>query len=128
MGSEHFLDETRWPLLSRRRKFRIGDMMAAVVMIAIGLAAVSRPELPRGGTVSVGAFVVLCLGLQWAQWGLASIPTNRPAIGVLLGALSAIIAVLVIFGLVFLGLAFPQVAALLIVMMLILVVHLATWD
>jgi hypothetical protein len=128
MGCEHFLDEAHWPLRSRRRRLRIGDMMAAVIMTAVGLAVISRPELPGGAKATVGAFVVLCLGLQWAQWGLASIPAAKPAMKGFLGILSTIIAMSIVVGLVFLGLVYPQVAALLVVMMLILVVHLATWD
>jgi hypothetical protein len=128
MGGEHFLDEAHWPLHSRRRRLRIGDMMAAVIMTAVGLAVVSRPELPGSAKATVGAFVALCLGLEWAQWGLASISATQPAKKALLGTLSSIIAMSIVVGLVFLGLVYPQVAALLVVMMLILVVHLATWD
>ncbi len=128
MESEHFCEGTHWPLRSRRRRLRIGDMMAAVATTAVGLAAVILPEVTGGGRLFVGAFALFCQGLQWAQWGLASIPDNQPAITMLLGALSSIIAVSLFIGLVVLGLVFPQVAAIFSVMMLISVVYLTTWG
>jgi hypothetical protein len=128
MGSEQFLEGTRWLLRSRRRRLRIGDMMVAVIMIAIGLAAVSLPELTNGERLFLGALALLFPGLQWAQWGLAGIPATRPVITIVLGALSSIMALAMFIALVVMGLIFPQGAALLSVMMLFMVVYLTTWD
>jgi hypothetical protein len=128
MGNEHFVDETPWLLPYRRRRLRIGDMMAAVVVTAVGLAAVSLPGLAGGARCFIGAFALLYVGLQWAQWGLASIRTSEPLITLLLGAVSSITAISMIIGLVGLSLVFPQVAALFSVMLLVLVLHQATWG
>jgi hypothetical protein len=128
MQREHFFDGTPWPLSSRRRRLRVGDMMAAVFMTSLGLAAVSLPELASGQRLFLGAVAISCLGLLWTQWTLASIPDTRPAVTTVVGALSAIIALSVFVGLVVLWFVFPQPAGLFSVMMLVLVVHLATWD
>jgi hypothetical protein len=128
MDTNYSFDGTPWPLHSRGRRLRIGDLMAAVVIVALGLAAVSLPEVTGGARWLLGAFALFCLGMLWAQWWLASIPTARPAITALLGALASIIALSMFASLVVLWFAFPQAAALLSVMMLILVVYLPTWD
>jgi hypothetical protein len=120
-------ERTRWQLHSRRRRLRIGDMMAVVVITAIGLAAVTLPELDGGGRVLLGVVAILCLGLQWAQWGLASVRVMHPAINGLLVALSFIVTLSIFICVVVLGLIFPHVGAFLSVTMLIFGVYLTTW-
>jgi hypothetical protein len=130
MGHDHFLDGTPWLSRPRRRRLRIGDLMVVVAMTALGLTAVCLPELTGGERFLLGALALAFLGLQWAQWGLASIPVanSRPRMTILLGVLSSLMALSMFIFLIILGLAFPQGAALLSVMMLILVVYLTTWG
>ncbi len=68
-----FFDGTPWTLRLRCRRLRIGDMMVAVGMTALGFAAVSLPELTGGARLFLGAICTSCLGLLRAQWALASI-------------------------------------------------------
>jgi hypothetical protein len=130
MGRESFLEGTDWVLRTRRRRFRIGDLMVAVAMTAIGLCAISLPDLTGGERLFLGGVTLVFLGLQWTQWGLASLSANRsrPAKTVALGVLSSLLAMAMFTALVILGLVFPQGAALLSVMILIQVVYLTTWD
>lgn len=128
MPPESSFDGTPWPLQSRSRRLRIGDVMAGVVMAALGLAAVSPRELSGGARVLLGAFVLLSLGMLWAQWGLASVTAARPAVTALLGALASIIALLTFASVLALWFAFPQAAALLSVMLLLFVIYMTTWD
>jgi hypothetical protein len=128
MERELFFDGRPWPLRSRCRRLRVGDVMVAIVLTALGLAAVSPPEMTVGARLFLGAFALSCLGLLWAQWALASIPDTRPLITTLLGLLSSIIALSMFMCLIALWFVFPQAAALFSVMMLILVVYLTTWD
>ena len=46
-------------------------------MTAIGLSAISLPDLTGGERLFLGVFALAFLGLLWAQWGLASIPASR---------------------------------------------------
>jgi hypothetical protein len=130
MGRDHFLDGTHCLSRSRPRRLRIGDLMVAVAITALGLTAVCLPELTGGERLFLGAFALAFLGLQCAQWGVASIPVTgaRPGMTILLGVLSSLMALSMFIFLIILGLVFPQGAALLSVMMLILVVYLTTWD
>jgi hypothetical protein len=125
-----FLDETNWLLRTRRRRFRIGDLMVGVAVAAIGLSAISLPGLAVGERLFLGAITLAFLGLQWIQWGLASVRASRswPGKTVLVGILSSFLAVAMFVMLFILGLVFPQGAALLSVMILIQVVYLTTWD
>jgi hypothetical protein len=130
MGRERFLEGTDWLARSRRRRLRIGDLMVAVVMTAIGLSAISLPGQSGGERLFLGAITLTFLALQWAQWGLASTPTHpsRPGMTFILGIISTFLALAMFVVLIFLGLVFPQGAALLSVMSLIQVVYLTTWD
>ena len=130
MGREHFLDRFDWPAHSRRRRLRIGDLMVAIAMTAIGLAAISLPELARGERLFLAAITLTFLGLQWAQWALASISSDqtRPGMTIFTGVVSSVLALSMFAVLVILGLVFPQGAALLSVMILIQGVYLTTWD
>ena len=130
MEREDFLEGSNWLLRSRCRRLRIGDLMVAVAMIALGLAAISLPELTGRQRVFLGAAALVFVGLQWTQWGLASIPSSRswPGMTAVLGTLSAALALMMFATLFILGLIFPQGAALLGVLILVQVVYLTTWD
>jgi hypothetical protein len=130
MRQEPFFDGPDWLLRGRRRRFRIGDLMVGVAVVAIGLSVISLPSLTGGERLFLGAITLAFLGLLWIQWGLASVRASRSWAGktVLLGILSSFLAVAMFVMLFILGLAFPQGAALLSVMILIQVVYLTTWD
>jgi hypothetical protein len=104
--------------------------MVAVAMTAIGLSAISLPDQTGGERLFLGVVAVAFLGLLWAQWRIASIPAARarPGVSIFVGGLSSIMAISMFICLILLGLAFPQGAALLSVMMLLQVVYLTTWD
>jgi hypothetical protein len=130
MGRDHFLEGTDRLARSRRRRLRIGDLMVAVVMTAIGLSAISLPGQSGSERLFLAAITLTFLALQWAQWGLASTPTHRsrPGMTIILGIISTFLALAMFVVLIILGLVFPQGAALLSVMILIQVVYLTTWD
>jgi hypothetical protein len=130
MGREDFFEGIHWLARSRRRRFRIGDLMVAVAMTAIGLSAISLPDLAGGERLFLGVLAVVFMGLLWAQWGLASIPAvrTRPGVSILVGVVSSLMALSMFVCLILLGLVFPQGAALLSVMMLVQVVYLTTWE
>jgi hypothetical protein len=130
MGSENLFEGIHWLVRHRRRRFRIGDLMVAIAMTAIGFSAVSLPGLTGGERLLLGVVAVAFLGLLWAQWGLASIPSvrARPSVSVLVGVISSLMALSMFVCLVLLGLVYPQGAALLSVMMLLQVVYLTTWE
>jgi hypothetical protein len=130
MGREHLFESIHWLARSRRRRFRIGDLMVAVAMTAIGLSAISLPDLTGGQRLFLGVLAVVFLGLLWAQWRLASIPAarTRPGVSIFVGVVAALMALSIFVCLILLGLVFPQGAALLSVMMLLQVVYLTTWE
>jgi hypothetical protein len=105
-------------------------MMVVVAMTAIGLSAISLPDLTGGERLFLGVVAVAFLGLLWAQWGIASIPASRarPGVSIFVGVVSSLMALLMFVCLFLLGLVFPQGAALLSVMMLLQVVYLTTWE
>ena len=104
--------------------------MVAVALAALGFTAVTLPDLSGGEQLFLGLVALAVLGLQWVQWGIASVPAHRLWSGAntLLGILSSLIALFMFVGLILLGLVLPQGAALISVMMLLLVVYLTTWD
>ena len=63
------------------------------------------------------------VGTRWHRYY-----RSRPGVVMLLGVLSSLMALAMFVFLVILGLVFPQGAALLSVMMLLLVVYQTTWD
>ena len=71
MEPDYLFRTADWPLRSRRRRVRIGDLMVAVAMTAIGLSVIAVPDLTGVEKRTVGMVAVARLALQWAQWGLA---------------------------------------------------------
>jgi hypothetical protein len=130
MRHEDFFEGIHWLARSRRRRFRIGDLMVTVAMTAIGLSAISLPDLTGGERLFLAVVAVVFLGLLWAHWGVASIPTvwAWPGVNVLIGVVSSLMALSMFVCLILLGLVFPQGAALLSVLMLLQVVYLTTWE
>lgn len=130
MGREYFLDGTDWLVRSRRRRLRIGDLMIAIAITALGLAAISLADFTPGARNLVATVTLGLLALQWTQWALASVQVNQshPGKMLLLGILSSFAALAMLLALIVLGLVFPQGTALLTVMILIQVVYLTTWD
>ena len=130
MGRDHLIERPDWLLSSRRRRFRIGDLMVAVVMTAIGLAVISLPELTLGERSLLGAAVLSFLGLEWTQWALAGTPARQAhhSVAIVRGMLSALLPLTMFVALVVLGLFYPQGVALLSLLIVIHVVYLTTWD
>ncbi len=130
MAHDGFHEGPNWLLSSRRRRLRIGDLMVAVVMTAIGLSAIMHSDMTARSTLLLALFAVGFLALLWAQWGLANISPKRPQTLWVAsrGILSSILALAMFVVLIVVGLVVPQAAALLSVMMLIQVVYLTTWD
>jgi hypothetical protein len=130
MRREDFFEVMHCLARSRRRQFRIGDLMVVVVMTAVGLTAISGPDLAGGERLFLAVVAVGFLGLLWAQWGVASIPTTRArsGINVLLGVVSSLMALSMFVCLILLGLVFPQGVAVLSVLMLFQVVYMTTWE
>jgi hypothetical protein len=117
-------------LSGRRRRLRIGDLLAAVALVALGLATIAVPAVTRGERLLVSCLTAIYLGLVFTQWGLAGISFRRPRpmTNTLLGILSSLTALAAFVGVVVLGLLVPQAAALLSVTTLLLVVCMTTWE
>ncbi len=113
---EHdFFDGRHWLARPRRRRFGIGDLMIAIAITALALAAVSPPDLSDGERLFIAAFALAFLTLLWGQWALAGMPFDRARSGLRLfvGVVSSLVALSMFICLTLLGLVFPQGAALL---------------
>jgi hypothetical protein len=130
MGREHLLDESNWLLLSRRRRFRIGDLMVVVALTALALSVGSLSNLTSDQRLGFGVLALVFLGLQVAQWGIASIPPGRlgPGMSALFGILSFLMALAMFACLLTLGVVCPEGLALVVGAMLVLAIYLTTWD
>jgi hypothetical protein len=114
----------------RRRRLRIGDLLVAVALVALGLSAVAVPVATSGERMLVSVLTVTFLTLILVQWGIAGVSFRRPRpmIGAVLGILSSLTALSAFVGILVLGLVVPQAAALLSLAALLLVVYMTTWD
>jgi peptidoglycan/LPS O-acetylase OafA/YrhL len=130
MGREHLLDESDWLLLSRRRRFRIGDLMVAIALAAVALSVGSLSNLTGDRRLGFALLAPLFLGLQAAQWRIAGIAPGRvrPGIFALLCILSFLMALLMFACLIILGLIFPEGLALVVGTMIVMAIYLTTWD
>jgi hypothetical protein len=133
MGREHLFDEFDWLSISRPRRLTIGDLMVGVALAAFGLFTLTttiRSALNGGERVAFGILAMVLIGLEAAQWGIASIPCRRarPGLSTLLGILSFLVALATYIGLFVLAAAFPEGAAVVVIMMLVLVIYRTTWD
>jgi hypothetical protein len=130
MGREQLLDESNWLLLSRRRRFRIGDLMVAVALAAVALSVGSLSNLTSDLRLCSGVLALVFLGLQVAQWGIAGIPPGRvrPGVNALLCILSIVMALLMLVCLIILGLIVPEGLALVVGTMIVLAIYLTTWG
>jgi hypothetical protein len=117
-------------LTRRRRRLRIGDLLAAVALLALGLFAVRVPDVTGGMRPLVGLLTTTFLGLILAQWGMAGISFRRPRpiMNAFLGVLSPFFALSAFVGVVVLGFLAPGAAAVVSVTALLLVVYMTTWD
>ena len=94
MEQDVLFDGKHWDAGSRRRRLRIGDLVVTVAMTALGLSAISLPDLTGSERLFLGVFALAFLGLLWSQWGLASIPLARarPGVNILVGVVSSLMA------------------------------------
>jgi hypothetical protein len=130
MGRDQLLEEFPRPSISRPRRLTIGDLMVGVALAALGaftMTVTLRSPLSDGERAAFGILEPILVLLQAAQWGLASIPSRRvrPGRNTLLGILSCLVALSTFVGLFILAAAFPEGAALVVIMMLGLVAYLA---
>ena len=133
MGRDQWLEDFPWFVLSPPRRVTIGDLMAGVVLAALGSAlwAVALHSPWRDDQrAAFGILTLIVLGLQGAQWGLAGIKTRRPrpALETLLGFLSYFLAMVTYVCLFVLAAGFPEGAGLVVITMLVLVIYRTTWD
>jgi len=130
MGRDHLLDESNWPLLSRRRRFRIGDLMVAVALTAVVLSVGSIYDPTGDKRLGPGVLALVSLVLQVALWRIASIPPHRvrPALNALFCILSFLMALLMLACLTTLGIIFPEGLTLVVGAIILLGTYLTTWD
>jgi hypothetical protein len=130
MGRDHLLDESNWLLLSRRRRFRIGDLMVAVALTAVVLSVGSLCDQTSDQRLGFSVLAVVFFGLQVTQWGIAGIPPGRvrPAMNALFCILSFLTALLMLACLIILAVIFPEGGALVAGTMIVLAIYLTTWD
>jgi hypothetical protein len=130
MGRDHLLDESKWLLLSRRRRFRIGDLMVAVALTGVVLSVGSICDPTGDRRLGPGVLALVSLGLQVALWRIASIPPHRdrPALNALFCTLSFLTALLMIACLIVLALIFPEGLTLVVGAIIVLAIYLTTWD
>jgi hypothetical protein len=121
------------PLLSRPRRFGIGDLMAAVVLAALGMTLAvlvdgsdMRPDERTVFAVIAGlAFLML-----YCQWPLSSMRAGdlRSWRSAILGFVSMVLALATMICVALLSIALAEGAALVIIMMLSVAIYLTTWD
>jgi hypothetical protein len=130
MGLDDLFDTKRSLVRSRARQVRIGDLLFGVAMTALGLSALTADDLAGRERLLLGLFALSFFALVGAQWALAGIQRARaqPVVDTAVGVLSAVMALSMFTCLVFVGIFFPHVAALLSVMLLLQVVYLITWE
>ena len=133
MGRDQLLDDFPWFVVSRPRRLTLGDLMAGVVLAALGSAlwAVSlKAELSDDERAAFGTVTLICLGVPLAQWGLASVKTRRPKPGMdaLRGFLCYFLAMVAYICLFVLAIGFPEGGGLVALTMLVLVIYRTTWD
>ena len=133
MGRDQLLDEFDWHSISRPRRLTIGDLMAGVVLAALGSAlwAVSvHSEWRDDQRAAFGIVTLICLGVPMAQWGLASIKIRRghPGWDALLGFLAYFLAMVAYVCLFVLAIGFPEGGGLVALTMLVLAIYRTTWD
>jgi hypothetical protein len=130
MGLDDLFNTKRSLVRSRARQIRIGDLLFGVAMTALGLSALTAGDLAGRERLLLGLFALSFFALVGAQWALAGMRCNRarPVIDAAVGVLSALMALSMFTCLVFVGIFFPHVAALLSVMLLLQVVYLITWE
>ena len=133
MGRDQLFEDFPWFVLSPPRRLTVGDLMAGVVLAALGSAlwAVALHSQWRDDQrAAFGILTLIVLGLQGAQWGLAGIKSRRPrpALDTLLGFLSYVLAMVTYVCLFILAVGFPEAAGLVVITMLVLVIYRTTWD
>jgi hypothetical protein len=133
MGRDQLLDDFPWFVISRPRRLTLGDLMAGVVLAALGSAlwAVSlQSQWSDDQRAAFGVVTLIILGLQAVQWALAGIKTRRPrpALDTLLGFISYFLAMVIYLCLFVLAIGFPEGAGLVVLTMLVIVIYRATWD
>ena len=130
MGLDDLFNTKRSLVRSRTRQVRIGDLLFAVVMTALGLSALNAGDLAGRERLLLGLFALSFFALVGAQWALAGMQHIRtpPVVDTAVGVLSALMALSMFACLVFMGIFFPHVAALLSIMLLLQVVYLITWE
>jgi hypothetical protein len=130
MGLDDLFNTKRSLVRSRTRQVRIGDLLFGVVMTALGLSALNGSDLAGRDRLLLGLFAISFFALVGAQWALAGVGRTRarPVMDAAVGVLSALMALSMFTCLVFVGIFFPHVAALLSVMLLLQVVYLITWE
>jgi hypothetical protein len=130
MGLDDLFNTKRSLVRSRARQVRIGDLLFGVAMTALGLSALTADDLAGRERLLLGLFALSFFALVGVQWALAGMQRARarPVVDTTVGVLSAVMALSMFTCLVFVGIFFPHVAALLSVMLLLQVVYLITWE
>jgi peptidoglycan/LPS O-acetylase OafA/YrhL len=133
MGDEHPVDDYRWLWTARPRRLNLGDLMFGVVLAALGsfaLTLVLRSELSDQGRAGFGALTLLLFAMQAAQWRLGGVPVRDPrsASSVALGVASYLIAMIMFVDLLGLAALFPDGAALVVIVLIVMAIYLSTWE
>jgi peptidoglycan/LPS O-acetylase OafA/YrhL len=133
MGRDQLLEDFPWFVLSPPRRLTIGDLMAGVVLAALGCAlwAVAlHSQWSDDKRTAFGIVTLISLGVPLAQWGLAGIKSRRPRSGLdtSLGFLSYFLAMVAYICLFVLAIGFPEGGGLVALTMLVLVIYRTTWD
>jgi hypothetical protein len=121
------------PLLSRPRRFSLRDLMLTVALAALSMTVITlvdRSDIKPGERSAFCAIVAIAFFSLYCQWPISRVRVGneRSWKSAIPGLFSMMLATVTLVCLVVLSTRFPDASALLMVLMVILVFYLTTWD
>jgi hypothetical protein len=121
------------PLLSRPRRFALRDLMLTVALAALGMTVITlvdRSDIKPGERPAFCGIVAIAFFCLYCQWPISRVRARdeRSWTSAIPGVLSMLLATGTLICLVIVSTRFPEASALLMVMMVILVFYLTSWD
>ncbi len=117
------------PILSRRRRMKIGDLMMMIALVGLSMAIGAASSIP-GARIPLGFFAFALLMMQTLLWRVArQAPSrDRGVTAVTMASLSLFLALSFLLCLILIGLTSANLLPLLVGTMLILAIYQTTWD
>jgi hypothetical protein len=121
------------PLLSRPRRFAVRDLMLTVAFAALGMTVITlvdRSDLKPGERPAFCVIVAIAFFCLYCQWPISRVRAGdeRALASAIPGVFSMLLATATLICLIVVSARFPEASALLMLMMVILVFYLTSWD